>query len=256
MPPPSIPYSVMTASPRTEWPLKLSRMDFSGWPLARPRKWSVQSTVKPQLAERRGAIEMPLLARIVVQSPVAPRRGQLAPPRARMVASACTGGASANSRLPSWFQPSQFCRVCSSTPCPASRRSQARSRGEAFFEAGNTRPELPTKVGSPSSADQARSASGGKAVMAGVSQSRASAYRPRKAANGSLCVRLRPPRPAISSLRPADGIRSYRSTCSPARLSRSAAISPAGPAPMTATRLAPLANPLIRIDAQLLQLAM
>ena len=44
-----------------------------------------------------------------------------------------------------------------------------------------------------------------------------------------------PPRPAINSFRPADGIWSYTVTAKPAADSVSAAIKPAGPAPITAT---------------------
>ena len=53
---------------------------------------------------------------------------------------------------------------------------------------------------------------------------------------GSECVMFMPPFPASRNLRPTDGIASYRSTRTPAWLSTSAAIRPAGPPPMTATR--------------------
>src|SRR3954462_14982848 len=53
--------------------------------------------------------------------------------------------------------------------------------------------------------------------------------------SGSLWVRLSPPRPAIRNLRPADGIPSWIVTAAPPCASTSAAIRPAGPAPMTAT---------------------
>ena len=46
-----------------------------------------------------------------------------------------------------------------------------------------------------------------------------------------------PPFPASRNLRPTDGIASYRSTCTPPAPSTSAAIRPAGPPPMMATRL-------------------
>src|SRR4051794_35700723 len=53
--------------------------------------------------------------------------------------------------------------------------------------------------------------------------------------SGSLWVRLSPPRPAIRNLRPADGMASNTVTPAPPCASTSAAINPAGPAPMTAT---------------------
>src|SRR6218665_1326628 len=44
-----------------------------------------------------------------------------------------------------------------------------------------------------------------------------------------------PPTPARRNLRPTEGMASYRSTCTPAWARTSAAISPAGPPPITAT---------------------
>ena len=60
------------------------------------------------------------------------------------------------------------------TPIESSRRSQARSSGEAFIALGNTRPLEPTKVGCPSASLHCRKCSGGNAVMAGASQASAS----------------------------------------------------------------------------------
>src|SRR5579872_878153 len=73
--------------------------------------------------------------------------------------------------------------------------------------------------------------------MATRSAGFASRYRVRKDDSGSLCVRLRPPRPAIRNLRPADGIASKTVTLAPLCANTSAAINPAGPAPMTATSI-------------------
>ena len=56
------------------------------------------------------------------------------------------------------------------TPCAASRASSARSKGEALKLLGNTRPLEPMKVSSPSSAQNWRSRSGGKARMIGSSR--------------------------------------------------------------------------------------
>lgn len=52
---------------------------------------------------------------------------------------------------------------------------------------------------------------------------------------GSECVRLRPPLPAIRNLRAGDGIWSMTRTLAPPLASTSAAMRPAGPAPMIST---------------------
>jgi len=57
--------------------------------------------------------------------------------------------------------------------------------------------------------------------------------RARKSSNASAWVILRPPFPAIRDLRPALGIASYIATRTPFCASTSAAIRPAGPAPIT-----------------------
>src|SRR5450830_277697 len=58
-----------------------------------------------------------------------------------------------------------------------------------------------------------------------------------KSSSGSECVMFMPPLPASRNLRPTEGMASYRSTCTPCRASTSAAIRPAGPAPMMLTAL-------------------
>ena len=89
MPPPSSPCRVMTASPRTAVPPNDSPARLSGWPSKRVRKLSDQSAMKPQLAGRSGVTSIPALARTSTQRPSEPSRGQLAPPSASTVASAC-----------------------------------------------------------------------------------------------------------------------------------------------------------------------
>ena len=51
------------------------------------------------------------------------------------------------------------------------RCSQARSSGAAFISSGNTRPDVPTKVDTPSACTQARSASGPNASSSGRTRS-------------------------------------------------------------------------------------
>ncbi len=149
-------------------------MRLSGVPAKRARRWSDQATAKPILAGRRGA--MATSGSSAVQPPSEPSRGQEAPPSASTIASArCSASPSgvAKRAAPSGARPIQRWRVRSATPCAASRASHARSSGEAFIARGNTRPELPTKVGWPSASHQAISASGGKARMKGARRSRA-----------------------------------------------------------------------------------
>ena len=111
-------------------------------------------------------------------------------------------------RSPASSQPCQRCRRAKATPSDSSRRSHARSSGEALKALGKTRPLEPTKVSWPRPSLQRRSAAGGKASMAGRRCGSASPKRSTNCARSSLWVRLRPPRPAMSSLRPTDGIRS------------------------------------------------
>ena len=76
---------------------------------------------------------------------------------------------SANWSAPVSSQPSQWWRVCTCTPNPASRPRQARNSGLAFMAFGNTRPELPVNTSCPRSRHHCISASGGKASKAGRS---------------------------------------------------------------------------------------
>src|SRR5258707_7998208 len=70
-------------------------------------------------------------------------------------------------------------------------------------------------------------------------------YRAMNISNISECVRFKPPRPAMRNLRATEGMRSKTVTTAPPALSTSAAIRPAGPAPITAmvgrvVRMAPV----------------
>ena len=209
-------------------------MRFSGAPAKRPRRWSDQAMWKPQLAGRSGATPSSSPA----QAPSEPSRGQEAPPSASTVAAGRSSTGPPAPRRPARHPPSPAsdAATASVTPSPPSRPSQARSSGEAFIARGKTRPELPMKVGWPSASAQAIRAAGGKASMNGARRSPAPRRSgPRKAGSGSECVRFSPPRPAISSLRAGEGMRSSSVTRAPPVASTSAAISPAGPAPRTAT---------------------
>ncbi len=162
-----MPVRVITASPRSTCPPNENAAPFSGWPSKRSRKISDQATVNPQLAGRSGDIATSFAASVSTQPPSDPSRGQLAPPSASTVASASTARAPsgvANNRRPSSSQPVQRCRSANCTPMNSSRRSHARSSGEALNASGKTRPLEPTKVGCPSASLHRRSASGGKAV--------------------------------------------------------------------------------------------
>ena len=183
---------------------------------------------------RSGTTATPAASSGATQSPVEPSFGQLAPPSASTTASGRSSRSPSgvsNRIAPSSLQPVQRERVRSSTPKPFSRASQARSRGEAFIARGNTRPLDPVKVAWPRPSAQAVNSSGENASSHGDTAPAALPYRPSNAAWSSEWVRFSPPRPAISSLRPGDGIRSCTVTIAPACASRSAAISPAGPAP-------------------------
>ena len=113
----------------------------------------------------------PARASTSVQAPSEPSRGQLAPPSARMVASGlcATGVLSGRSKTrlpPALVQPIQRWRGMKVTPWLRSRCSQARSSGDAFMAAGNTRPLDPTNTGWPSASHQARRCCGGNARIA------------------------------------------------------------------------------------------
>ena len=171
--PPSKPVAVITASPRTKsWPKRMARR-LSGWPAKRDRKCADQSTLKPQLDGRNGVTNP---GRQAVQPASAPSRGQEAPPSARIVALGCPRTAPSgvsNLRHPSRSHPDQRCRRRNRTPRSVSRRDQARSSGEAFIAAGNTRPLDPVKVGCPSPWHHAVNALGGNAAIIGSSRERA-----------------------------------------------------------------------------------
>jgi hypothetical protein len=164
----------MIASPRTVWPPNDRAMRLSGAPAWRCRICTDQAVRKPQLAGLNGAMRMP--GSSAVQPASEPSRGQEAPPRASTVAAArdatAPSGVSKRS-VPSSSRPAQRWRSASLTPSPSSRRSHARSSGEAFIARGNTRPLEPMKVSCPSRSAQAMSADGGNTPIAGASQARA-----------------------------------------------------------------------------------
>ena len=111
------------------------------------------ATSKPQLDGRSGATATPRSASRGTQAPSEPSRAQLPPPRASTTArqvtwhspagvakrrtwaddgvksSACCAGCAACAASWSLAQPSQRWRMCSCTPCPRRRCSQARSKG-------------------------------------------------------------------------------------------------------------------------------
>jgi len=191
---------------------------------------------KPQFEGRKGATSTPRADRNGVQLPSAPRRGQLAPPSASTVASAMKVNSPPGvpkRSAPSPVQPCHLWRAWKTTPLSSSRRSQARSRGDAFIMTGKTRPELPSKVSIPSSAAHALISFGVKALSAGSSCSLAAPKRVRKVSRSSPCVMLRPLLPARRNFRPSEGMASKRWT-SATGASRSAAMRPAGPPPIIA----------------------
>ena len=100
------------------------------------------------LAGRNGARATPLAASQGAQAPSEPSRAQLAPPSASTVTTGrrtCRPPGVANAS-PAPSNPCQRQRVCRVTPRASSRRSQARSSGEAFIATGNTRPEVPVNT--------------------------------------------------------------------------------------------------------------
>src|SRR5690606_2653325 len=123
---------------------------------------------------RSGASGTPSAANISTQAPSAPNRAQDPPPSASTVTPAAMAfrpSGVSNTTTPAASQPVQRQRVCSRTPCPASRLSQARRSGEAFIPFGNTSPELPVKQATPSLSPQSRTASGPNSAIIGASQS-------------------------------------------------------------------------------------
>ena len=94
-----------------------------------------------------------------------------------------------------------------------------------------TRPDDPVKVSMPRSRAQPTTSAGPKAVTSGTIHG--AEKWPAKTAGGSFFVRLSPDFPAIRNLRAGLGRASATTTERPAAASASAAISPAGPAPIT-----------------------
>ena len=125
--------------------------------------------------------------------------------------------------------------VRSSTPAARSAASHARSSGAARQAVGNTLPLVPTIVGTPSPDAHVRRSSTENASRIGRNCSAALPYRRRNRSADSVLVRLSPLRPATRSFRPGRRPASMSSTDAPAAAACSAAISPAGPAPMIVT---------------------
>ena len=108
-------------------------------------------------------------------------------------------------------------RPCSSQPVQrcarkfyahrSSRRSHARSKGDALKAFGNTRPLEPMKVSCPALRSSRATLAAGTLDRSFQMRHRLAVAR-EECGNGSLWVRLSPPRPAIRNLRPADGIAS------------------------------------------------
>ena len=123
-------------------------MRFNGAPSKR-RIASDQPTLKPQFDGLSRAMATPRAASRSTQLASEPSRGQLAPPSASTVTSAAMAASRspcAKRSRPAPSQPSQRWRKAKRAPNASSRRSQARSSGEAFIALGNTRPLEPTKV--------------------------------------------------------------------------------------------------------------
>mmetsp|Transcript_116494 Transcript_116494/g.323857 ORF Transcript_116494/g.323857 Transcript_116494/m.323857 type:complete len:307 (+) Transcript_116494:327-1247(+) len=267
-----MPVAVMTNSPwRRGKPSASSATGLTGWPANSVAKRSLQPgpagwaavgpMSKPQLAGCSGATSTPRAASHGAQAPSEPSCGHEAPPSASSVAVGVTrrspsGVAKRSAPIPgSAAQPVQRWRIANLTPAARSRCSQARSSGAAFRSAGNTRPELPTKVSTPSPAAQARSASASKLRSSGSICAARAPKRPTKGSKGSECVRFSPPLPASRNLRPTLGLASNTVTAWPAAASTSAAIRPAGPPPMMATSIGALMPRLSVVDQSARSLA-
>src|SRR5271165_7062642 len=151
-------------------------MLFSGEPAKASRSLGVQSTMKPQFADLKGATSIPSARMTSTQPPSAPSLGHDAPPSAKTTAPASklsSPEGPVKRNAPPSPKPTKRRRSRSVTRRSLKRRSQARSNGVALKLLGNTRPLLPTKVSSPSPADQSRKAEGEKASIAGRSRSAA-----------------------------------------------------------------------------------
>lgn len=171
----------------------------------------------------------------MAHAPSEPSRAQLAPPSAKMVQAGrrvCCPWAVSNTRAPS-LRPCQRQLVACVTPNVSKRLSHARSRGEAFIALGKTRPVLPVKMGWPRDCAHACTSGGPNSASIGLSHEAAWPYWAMKSVSGSSFVRFRPDLPAIRNLRPMLGLPSITCTRWLALASVSAAISPAGPAPIT-----------------------
>ena len=132
-------------------------------------------------------------------------------------------------------QPSQRHRVRNCTPRASNRFSHARSSGDAFIATGKTRPVEPTNTSWPRPVAHRTTSGGPNAESARAKAGETAPYAASKWS--SSFVRFRPDLPAIRNLRAGDGIWSAMTTETPASESTSAAISPAGPAPMTSARV-------------------
>ena len=161
-----------TASPATRRPSWEKRAVLIACPSNLLRNVSDHAISSPQFDGRNGARATPRCARTFFQPPSEPRRGQLAPPSARIVASAASvsrrPSLSTTGAAPS--RSTNLAPVRSSTPNSASRASQVRSSGEAFIAFGNTRPLEPTKVSTPRPAQKARMSVGENVSSMGRSQ--------------------------------------------------------------------------------------
>ena len=123
-------------------------------PAKRSRKMFDQATVNPQLAGRSGVIvhsSAPASRPSRRRSRAAASLRRRAPAPSRRVSTA-RGAVAAfeTDKCPSSSQPVQRWRSANCTPMASSRRSHARSSGEALNACGKTRPLEPTKVGCPS----------------------------------------------------------------------------------------------------------
>ena len=126
---------------------------------------------QPTLEGAKGVIATPFSASHGTQAASDPRRGQLAPPVARITLRATirrvpSGVSKAN---PPPANPVQRQRRRSATPSPSSRASQALRSGEAFIPTGNTRPVEPVNNSTPSPRANSITSTGPNASIIGAS---------------------------------------------------------------------------------------
>ena len=164
---PSTPVAVATNSPLRRNCWNRIATDLKGWPAKRLAKYSLQPprTSNPQLAGNSAATSTPRWRNSGTQAPSDPSRGQLRAAqgqhhRPRPQHSSPSGVS--KRKAPSSVQPVKRCRMWNCTPRARSRCSQARNSGAAFMSAGNTRPEVPTKVSMPRPCAHSRSAGASK----------------------------------------------------------------------------------------------